>query len=515
MSSLMGSSNLNASLNIAAPLYSSRRSSNMSEDHSDSAAPPPTTGPMIPQAPSPFSAGNDIGRHTHNYSPSINSMDPNLLELANLSSENMCMERLSRFSLQKVRSRTEFEDTAGKDNMDDSESMSSGNNETDNDDAHTGESGCKSDLPPRKKKKNIRKSLIALKDEGHVRTETFQVETKMGGNSLVEREAPLTPDTFKSIGTNTSFDVMLALASSSASAIGRDLERDMLNDNVPKRVVAKESPKEGRDEEMNDATGCQDTEEPRQYEKKHQKTKHHYERHDEEDTPSVKHRRRVRRKIQRLLLIRHATSCPIPPPPPTNISVASSSFTVPTSNATSNDNALDILASSTAAVGAYTSSADAAQQSIQNVCPVTTHCAEGKRLCAHIRTCKNESCRYRKCLTSREVLGHYRSCRDRSCEICGPVRALPVKKKATKQQQNCLKDHLSYHSDSSLETIDDEEWAYATMNYSSNSRMRSNLAAEPRAVVASGGNVTEGRSPSGESVPPKQNTNASSMARAA
>lgn len=112
--------------------------------------------------------------------------------------------------------------------------------------------------------------------------------------------------------------------------------------------------------------------------------------HGVQDSQSEKDQLLVRRKIQRLLLIRHCTKCSIrsiPLPPLTFPS--SSSYTTP---------------------GGY-------------FCPVSSHCAEGKALCAHIKSCKLDDCTYKKCLTTREVLGHYMKCRDSGCKVCGQVRS--------------------------------------------------------------------------------------------
>ncbi len=107
----------------------------------------------------------------------------------------------------------------------------------------------------------------------------------------------------------------------------------------------------------------------------------------------------IRRKIQRLLLIRHCTKCPIRKKPlPSNV------------------NAID--------TGYF--------------CPVTSRCAEGKALCAHIKTCKLNDCTYKKCLTTREVLGHYIKCKDPGCKICGPVRT------RDKKRRNQLKDDIEW-----------------------------------------------------------------------
>ncbi|KAL9180990.1 hypothetical protein ACHAXT_009795 [Thalassiosira profunda] len=130
-----------------------------------------------------------------------------------------------------------------------------------------------------------------------------------------------------------------------------------------------------------------------------------------DETASAKERRIVRRKVQRLLLIRHCSTCPVP-----------------------------------------NTSREGRSSPVQ-ACPATSHCAEGKALCAHIRTCRDDKCTFKKCRTSREVLGHYKSCTDKYCDVCGPVRA------ADKGR------HRRQRSDdnSSIETIDDAFWLNANM----------------------------------------------------
>ena len=105
-----------------------------------------------------------------------------------------------------------------------------------------------------------------------------------------------------------------------------------------------------------------------------------HEKQQEESAAAKRDQDIIRRKVQRLLLIRHATRCKVP---------------------------------------LTSSEAEGSQE-----CPVSSHCAEGKRLASHIRKCKDADCRYKWCLSTRDVLGHYRSCRDRKCPVCNPVRAM-------------------------------------------------------------------------------------------
>ena len=126
----------------------------------------------------------------------------------------------------------------------------------------------------------------------------------------------------------------------------------------------------------------------------------------------------ISRKIHRLLLIRHCSTCPVPidppPPPPPPIAISGTPLSFPT-NLCGPCNEYDLP-----------------QQKltkIVSVCPVTSHCAEGKALCAHVLSCKLKNCTYRGCLTTREVLGHHLRCREKDCEICSPVRVLDQKRR--------------------------------------------------------------------------------------
>ena len=127
----------------------------------------------------------------------------------------------------------------------------------------------------------------------------------------------------------------------------------------------------------------------------------------EDKTPTETERERedriIRRKVQRLLLIKHCSTCRYRNTPMNEIRIPSSSEPFICKPC---DDTQPKYASST----------------MLEVCPVTSRCAEGKALCAHIRTCKLQDCTYKRCVTSREVLGHYMSCKDRTCRICEPVR---------------------------------------------------------------------------------------------
>lgn len=159
------------------------------------------------------------------------------------------------------------------------------------------------------------------------------------------------------------------------------------------------------------------------------------------EPPSKKDQRILRRKIQRLLLIRHCSICRISP-------LALAAPSSPDQCATCEDDG------ETSPFAQLTTTAHGA------VCPVTSHCAEGKALCAHIRTCKLENCNYKKCLTSREVVGHFKNCRDMACEICSPVRALDRRHKGHIADS---KQRRGSDCNSSINTIDDEGWLDTNM----------------------------------------------------
>lgn len=163
------------------------------------------------------------------------------------------------------------------------------------------------------------------------------------------------------------------------------------------------------------------------------------------ESPSEKDQRILRRKIQRLLLIRHCSTCLI--------------SNVPTRIASPSDQCGICDANS----GETIPRAKLNQPRSCAICPVTSHCAEGKALCAHIRTCKLENCTYKKCLTSREVLGHYKNCTVVSCEICGPVRTLDGSSRENNGPGGTYRKQRRASDCSSIETIDDEGWLNANM----------------------------------------------------
>ncbi|KAL7463892.1 hypothetical protein ACHAXS_004245 [Conticribra weissflogii] len=392
---------------------------------------PPSAFP--PKGLSPCISTFDDTRNVNVSLPSTSDLDPNKKELANATSENMCMERLSRFSLQKVRSRSEFESSLSKANFEKPDCSSNGT-KNDGVESFTVIDANVTSNPSLREKKKIRKSLNSSRDDLGLHTQRFEVDTKMRNNEM--NQDPQTPDTIKSTFSNSSFDIMLAFAASDdAISTGHDISA-MMNESILAATEAKDSPPEVGNLNF----------------KPH---------HDMAETGSEKHRRIVRRKVQRLLLLKHATCCPIPLPPG-NFACLNPPTANPT-NVSSCANGLDVLASATVASGSNI------QQINQYICPVTSHCAEGKALCAHIRNCKRNDCKYKKCLTSREVLGHYIHCRDRLCEICSQVRSTKVNRKRGnnpkkgEQTTSTIADVAMFDDDSSIETIEDEEWVNANM----------------------------------------------------
>ncbi len=62
-------------------------------------------------------------------------------------------------------------------------------------------------------------------------------------------------------------------------------------------------------------------------------------------------------------------------------------------------------------------------QNADGQCPITKICSDMKRLWLHInKKCKDNSCGFPHCCSSRAILNHYRKCTDSECRVCGPVR---------------------------------------------------------------------------------------------
>lgn len=79
-------------------------------------------------------------------------------------------------------------------------------------------------------------------------------------------------------------------------------------------------------------------------------------------------------------------------------------------------------------------------------CKVTPHCAAMKRLWRHISDCKNQQCPVDKCVSSRFVLSHYHRCKDPMCSVCLPVRDV-----ITKSYQRQLAEIRSFAEDQPIQ----------------------------------------------------------------
>ncbi|CAM9226043.1 unnamed protein product [Chrysoparadoxa australica] len=55
-------------------------------------------------------------------------------------------------------------------------------------------------------------------------------------------------------------------------------------------------------------------------------------------------------------------------------------------------------------------------------CLDTPHCAAMQTLWKHIAECRTQECQVPHCVSSRYVLWHYHRCREQQCELCSPVR---------------------------------------------------------------------------------------------
>mmetsp|Transcript_10748 Transcript_10748/g.16205 ORF Transcript_10748/g.16205 Transcript_10748/m.16205 type:complete len:489 (+) Transcript_10748:94-1560(+) len=224
------------------------------------------------------------------------------------------------------------------------------------------------ELPP-PHKKNRRGSLrLGTEDSSYEPTNPL----------LPTNDAPATP---ASCSSDTAFDIYVSNNAYTSSRVGSNFDVDI---NLT----------QSRNQEKLSSTSRRNSLKLEDLEDE-QPSRPVQDKHGIEDSQ----RELVRRKVQRLLLIRHCTKCSVRSIPlPSNVQ---------------------------AAVTGY-------------FCPVTSHCAEGKALCAHIKTCKLDDCTYKKCLTTRDVLGHYRHCRDIECMICGPVRS------RDKRRRNQMKDDIEW-----------------------------------------------------------------------
>mmetsp|Transcript_16450 Transcript_16450/g.23398 ORF Transcript_16450/g.23398 Transcript_16450/m.23398 type:complete len:1651 (+) Transcript_16450:347-5299(+) len=98
------------------------------------------------------------------------------------------------------------------------------------------------------------------------------------------------------------------------------------------------------------------------------------ERHDDQEKQRIKH------KVQRLVLLRHASRC----------------------------------------------------KAKEGECTVTPYCAEMKALWNHVRECQKSQCDVPHCMSSRYVLSHYKRCKDPSCPSC--VQAKEIMKKESLEE---------------------------------------------------------------------------------
>jgi len=61
-------------------------------------------------------------------------------------------------------------------------------------------------------------------------------------------------------------------------------------------------------------------------------------------------------------------------------------------------------------------------QYVDGRCPVSSHCADFKKLWEHMESCTDTKCQVSHCYSSRAILTHYAACKDQDCTVCGPVR---------------------------------------------------------------------------------------------
>jgi len=76
-------------------------------------------------------------------------------------------------------------------------------------------------------------------------------------------------------------------------------------------------------------------------------------------------------------------------------------------------------------------------------CPITSNCAQMKKLWKHIADCKQQRCTVPHCMSSRYVLSHYRKCKDQKCQSCEPVREAIRKQQQQQQQQPPLPSSMT------------------------------------------------------------------------
>lgn len=69
-------------------------------------------------------------------------------------------------------------------------------------------------------------------------------------------------------------------------------------------------------------------------------------------------------------------------------------------------------------------------------CSVTRHCAEMQRLWLHMARCKDNTCKFPHCHSSRYIVGHFRKCRDTKCPVCGPTRETVKRNRALRSMSS-------------------------------------------------------------------------------
>ena len=295
-----------------------------------------------------------------------------------------------------------------------------------------------------------------------------------------EQYYPQTPSTHKSVHSSASFDIIALEPSSRVSSIYdpeddvsplsdvdmNDLLRsdaDVINETFAEVNVEhehemgmmslrKQMQQEGGqgddvgqgvdDSKISSEALGQDQQDAHAYQHGQEVSPRHHDR-SREETSSEKEQRILRRKIQRLLLIRHCTTCTFPQGQIPPLPLSSTTVDPPGHDATSTRVDGEIQQQQGGVPLSHLTSM---------ICPVTSHCAEGKALCAHIKSCRLTDCTYKKCLTTRDILFHYKNCRDLKCEVCVPVRSLDRSQSKPSYVESRRK------SDSSIETIDDEAW---------------------------------------------------------
>lgn len=69
------------------------------------------------------------------------------------------------------------------------------------------------------------------------------------------------------------------------------------------------------------------------------------------------------------------------------------------------------------------------------------HCANGRRLWAHMEKCSDDNCQMKHCFSSRCLLSHFARCENAQCPVCPSVRKA-IKKKEAMQTDNNKKETI-------------------------------------------------------------------------